>query len=223
MILLAQRLGRRLMPRLARAAVLRGWIAIGTVLMTALLWGGIWFHLQIVRTDDLAEAEHTTSNLARAFEEHIFRTLRNIDQALLRVRAAYAAQPAQFDLEAAIREDGAVTDLIIGSTLINRDGMVVWASTGSQPDLYVGDREQFRYHADNQRDDLFISRPVVGTASGRPTIQITRRIVMADGSFGGVAAVSLDPPTAICGRGRRRAHSSLARICARPRSCAPRR
>jgi len=195
MIELARRLGQRLTPwpRTGRAASMRLWIAIAAGLMTALLWSGIWFHLRIVRADDLAESEHTTSNLARAFEEHIFRTLRNLDQALLRVRAAYATQPSQFDFDAAMREDGVLTDLIIGVSLINRDGMLVWASTGSQPDLYVGDRESFRYHADSQRDDLYISRPVVGTASGRSTIQVTRRITMPDGSFGGVAAVSLDP------------------------------
>jgi signal transduction histidine kinase len=179
--------------RTRRTAAMRLWIAIGAGLMAVLLWGGIWFHLRIVRADDLAEAEHSTSNIARAFEEHIFRTLRNLDQALLRVRAAYAAQPSQFDFDAALHDDGGLSDLIIGISLINRDGALVWASTGSQPDLHFGDRESFRYHADGQSDDLYIGRPMIGHASGRLTIQITRRIIMPDGSFGGVAAISLDP------------------------------
>jgi signal transduction histidine kinase len=109
------------------------------------------------------------------------------------MRAAYAAQPSQFDFDSAMRDDSMLTDLIIGISLINRDGMLVWASAGSQPDLYVGDRAYFRYHANSPRDDLYISRPTVGHASGRLTIQITRRVTMPDGSFGGVAAISLDP------------------------------
>jgi signal transduction histidine kinase len=188
-------LARHLSPwaRRSRTDVMRLWTAVGALVMTALLWGGIWFHLQIVRADDLAEAEHTASNLARAFEEHIFRTIRGIDQALLRVRAAYAAQPSQFDFETVMRDSGALTDQVVGISLINRDGVLVWASTGAQPDLYLGKREYFRYHADGEQDDLYISKPVVGQASGRLSIQISRRITMPDGSFGGVAAVSLDP------------------------------
>ena len=81
MIELARRLGQRLTPwpRTGRAASMRLWIAIAAGLMTALLWSGIWFHLRIVRADDLAESEHTTSNLARAFDEMAERQKRAIE------------------------------------------------------------------------------------------------------------------------------------------------
>ena len=192
-------LGRRLAglraPRAggARARALRLSVAIAAGLVIALLWGGIWFHLRIVRADDIAESEHTASNLARAFEEHVFRTVRGLDLALLRVRSAYAAQPAEFDLDAAMRESGVLTDVIVGISLINREGFLVWSNTGLQPDGYFGDRESFRYHAGNPRDDLYISKPALHRNASRLTIEISRRITLPDGSFGGLAAISLDP------------------------------
>ncbi|MBI3515538.1 MAG: two-component sensor histidine kinase [Proteobacteria bacterium] len=168
-------------------------IGFGTALTIALLWSGIWFHLKTVRADHIVEAEHTATNFARAFEEHIVRTIKGIDQALLQMRGAYAANPSRFDFEATMRQDEALTDLVIGMSLINRDGVVVWASMASQPDLYLGDREHFRFHADGGADQLFIGKPVVGRISGRLSVLLSRRIVMSDGSFGGVAAISLDP------------------------------
>ena len=194
MIALAQRIAARWAPwtGAARAIAMQLWIALGAVLVIALLWGGIWFHLRIVRADDIAEAEHTASNLARAFEEHIFRTVRGLDQALLRVRAAYTAQPSAFDPDAAMRDSGVLTDQIVGIMLINTEGFLVWSSAGSQPDGYFGDREAFAFHKENPRDELYISKPTV-SAAGRPTVLITRRIALADERFGGVVAISLDP------------------------------
>jgi hypothetical protein len=48
-------------------------------LCLALLWGGIAVHLETVHADSLDKARNTAVNFARAFEEHILRTVKGAD------------------------------------------------------------------------------------------------------------------------------------------------
>jgi diguanylate cyclase (GGDEF)-like protein len=66
------------------------------------------------------------------------------------------------------------------------------ASTASTQRVSVADREHFAVHRDSQDDVLYVSKPVLGRSSQRWTIQLTRKVLDADGSFGGVVVLSVD-------------------------------
>ena len=63
----------------------------------------------------------------------------------------------------------------------------------AQPGLYnVSDRDYFKVHRDSPDRGLFIEPYVVGRAD-TPFMAVSRRITLADGSFGGVAVAAVEP------------------------------
>ena len=158
-----------------------------------LLWFGVLRSLSVEREQALRGAAQNTANLARAFEENIVRSIKAVDQTLLYVRSSHEKNPAGFDISAWARSTQAVTDLAFQIALIDRDGFMA-ASNLAQPGtrLDLSDREHFRFHVNNPRDELFISKPVLGRQSNKWSIQLTRKLIAADGSFDGVVVASLD-------------------------------
>ncbi|HUA53960.1 MAG TPA: PAS domain-containing protein [Candidatus Sulfotelmatobacter sp.] len=180
-------------PGQFRRRVIRYAILAAAAATAALLWAGIFLHLERVRVGVIAKSEAAASNLARASEEHMLRTLTAIDQALLSMRVLYAEHPGPFDFLAAMPEAQEILKFSVGAYLAKADGRVIWSSTGTGYGNYIGDREHFMFHAHSREDVPYISKPVIGRVSGKPSILVTRRISLPDGAFGGVVGVALDP------------------------------
>ena len=160
----------------------------------SLLWGGIGLLLHQQREDVLRDALHDTENLARVFEENTTRTVDAIDRTLLFLRSTYAANAGHLDLATWDRDVQALDDLTLQLAVIDAAGQLRASNLGPvRRPVDLSDREHFRAQATSGRDALFISKPVLGRESGKWSIQFTRRVVAADGSFAGVAVVSVDP------------------------------
>ena len=189
----------------ALAAVRRRIIAIvqgsgrhgGTILgvcCAAILWSGMLISLSVQRQQVIHAAMQNTANLARALEENTIRSLTMIDQTLLHAAAALQRDPAGFDLSRWARDSAFLTDPTFQLSIIDKDGYLQASTVDSAAGrLWLGDRAHFLAHANGGPDALFVSQPVVGRVSGRWSIQLTRRIEAADGSFAGVVVASLDP------------------------------
>jgi signal transduction histidine kinase/CheY-like chemotaxis protein len=63
------------------------------------------------------------------------------------------------------------------------------------PNANIADREHFLIHKRGDRDELFISRPVIGRVSGLLSVQFSRRVSDANGRMTGVGVVSIEPRT----------------------------
>jgi diguanylate cyclase (GGDEF)-like protein len=179
-------------PKFGNATV-HGSILIG-VFSLAVIWLGAWY----IANEDAKRTESTayqdTANLARAFEEHIIRLIQAHDQILLFARTSYAKNLDDFDLAQWSRDQHFATDVTLQIATTDKNGILTGSNLGMPAERTdLSDREHFRVHADTGRDDLFISKPTLGRVSGKWSIQLSRRVNAADGSFAGVVIISIDP------------------------------
>jgi diguanylate cyclase (GGDEF)-like protein/PAS domain S-box-containing protein len=162
------------------------------IFLLGLLWSAVIVHLREEREVEIRNAMKNTSNLARVFEEHTLRTLREADQVLLFMLDMYREQGGKVDLRR-LAEDGPISNRIYTYfSIIDEHGMLAAGSRPFTP-VDLSDREHFRAHVARDTNQLFIGQPVVGRASGKTSIQLSRRINKPDLTFGGVAVVSVDP------------------------------
>ena len=180
-------------PRGVRQGLRIG-LAAFAVLVLALLWGSLALYFRYDKAQALDTAQRTGENLAHTVAEHITSVLRSMDQTLAGMIRDYERDPAGFDAAAALRTHAVLTDVVFQVVIIGPDGYLIATSIGpSDQPLFLGDREHFMVHVAHDTGHIFISKPLVGRVSRRTSLQLSRRMNRADGSFGGVMLVSLDP------------------------------
>jgi len=180
------------LPPVARALLQPvSYLGLATVV---LIWAALHFHLNFVWHKAEQAAVQTTGNLARAFEEHIVRTIADIDWTIHILRAAYRRDPAGFDINLLLARDNFKNNITLQIALLGPDGIVKKSTLGPQATgIDLSDREYFRIFADGPYDQLFISKPVFGRITNRWAIQLAREVRDASGNLDGVIVASLDP------------------------------
>lgn len=186
--MLKLRLPRRQARRLPVLAWLTLVLASGAV---GVYWWRVDVFYQQLERDTLAQINLRATELASAVAAHTETTIRSVDLALRHLRDEYAAGR---DIDATVRtiRESFPPDAIVQVAVIAPDGYLRKTSIGRFERTYLGDREHFRAHLDNPDDNLFISRPVLGRASGMWSIQFTRPI-RHNGEFAGVMVLSIAP------------------------------
>lgn len=179
-----------------RAAVIRvptAAMAVFAALLTAMIWGSVGMQIHADRARQIEDTLRDSANLARTFEEHTVRTIKNVDQAVLFVKYQYEQLGQGIDIAEYLRR-GIINGRIFNQIgVIDERGMYVMSSLPDFKPMDLSDREHFKVHVERDSGELFVSKPVKGRASGKWSLQMTRRINKPDGSFGGVVVVSVDP------------------------------
>jgi diguanylate cyclase (GGDEF)-like protein/PAS domain S-box-containing protein len=161
--------------------------------MLLLVWGAIFLKIHEERDRAYLDADRDASNLARIFEEHVYRTIKSVDQSLLFLRELYKRDPANLDLMDWIIRSKIHDDQTLQLSFVGSDGNIKASNLPLRDSINVANREHFRVHISEKSDELYISEPLIGRASGKWSIQLTRGLKASDGSFAGVLVASLDP------------------------------
>jgi len=169
-------------------------LLLGAILI-GLVWTTLFFFLKNEHDSAERAAIQNSTNLAGAFEEHLSRSLSEIDRSLKIIRTLYAREPGKFDLANWLKSNRVLSADILQITIVDRGGNVkadsLWRVAQTSPDFR--DSDSFKAHAEAPDDRLVIGKPTVHQETGSWSLQLSRRIESAHGSFDGVIVATLDP------------------------------
>lgn len=168
-------------------------IVVVALLLIGALWTAVIVKLTWEEAAEEAAIEQRTMSLARVFEEHTIRTIAGVDQALRFLKFQYEGIGDRLDIASAVDQGMIDSALFNQIGVINADGIYHLSNLPDVSLVDLSDREHFSFHKASDSGALFVSKPVLGRASGKWSIQLTRRINRPDGSFDGVAVISIDP------------------------------
>jgi len=164
----------------------------GAAILLCVLWGAVFFVILRAESESVANVMRNNTNLALAVSEHSESALNQADR-LARQLRDLLADPLEFDRrKESLRSAVIESESIVQAAIASADGSIIWTTVDGPP-ANIHDREHFRVHADRDTGRPFISKPVLGRVSGNWSVQVTRRVNQADGGFGGVVVLSLNP------------------------------
>jgi len=172
----------------------RGSALLGVVII-AMLWGGIFLKYTQDSHGDLRDAERTSQSFSMVFEENVLRSIDELDNMLFYLRRNIEARKGTADYNAILHSTDIPGDIVVQVSIIDAQGILRASTAGPQPapPVDLSDREHYRAQLESNEDRLFISKPLIGRVSGKWSVQLSRRFLNTDGTFGGVIVVSLDP------------------------------
>ena len=169
--------------------------AIFGIAAIAMVWAGVFLKFSQDEHSDLLEAEHTAHSFAMVFEENVLRSIEELDSMLLYARRNIEASKDPKDYSGILHSIDLPRGIAVQMAVTDADGIMRASTAGPQPapPTDLSDREHFTAQRDSKGDGLYISEPLIGRASGKWSVQLSRRYANADGTFGGVVVASLNP------------------------------
>jgi len=140
------------------------------------------------------QTQRDAGNLALVFEQNVAHTVADLDRGIQFLRWARSHAPANVEWPDIVAQDFVSNRETAQTSVIDANGYMVTSSALLRPPapMYLGDREHFQAHLNSKGDFLFISKPVIGRASGKWSVQFARKLTDNAGQFAGVVVISLD-------------------------------
>ncbi|NDP43595.1 MAG: diguanylate cyclase, partial [Aromatoleum sp.] len=162
------------------------------VMLVAAVWTATLLQLATSERAAVTAALRDTENFVATYEQYARRAIKNADRTALLVKREFERDGAMNLPElvaAGLVDRGDFAAVRITDAL----GIVVASSLPSERPFSVADRDYFHLHAAQDTGRLDISKPVVGRATGRTVILLTRRMNHRDGTFAGTVSLAVTP------------------------------
>jgi diguanylate cyclase (GGDEF)-like protein len=165
------------------------------IVIIAMLWGGTFLKFSQDERADLEDAKRTSEGFVMVFEENVLRSIDELDNVLSYLRRNIESRKDSANFRNILNSVAMPRDIVVQMSIIDARGIMRDSTAGPQPapQIDLSDREHYTVQRDSQEDQLFISKPLIGRASNKWSVQLSRRFLNADGKFGGVVVASLDP------------------------------
>jgi PAS domain-containing protein len=161
--------------------------------IVAIMWAALIFDTDRSKQRAMDQAGSDASNLAMAFRENVKGTINAIDQLMTAIIADSSEFGKQYQIPAWVENSPLLRGTSVQISIIGPHGGTIASTPGPPGSVDSSDRPYFRYHLDLAAPQPYIGVPVIGRDAGQWSIEVTRRIPLNDGSFGGVIVVSIDP------------------------------
>ena len=170
-----------------------GVIVLFGLVLLCFLWIGLYIKVASEREIELTSAIKETEMHVRMFEEHTVRTIKGLDQIALFLKYQVEKEGQGIDILRYIREERFTGQPFNQLGVFNENGDLMASSQVPFSTTNITDREHFTVHRDVDSGKAFVSKPIFARTFNKWSIQLSRRINKADGTFGGVAVISVDP------------------------------
>ncbi len=163
----------------------------GTILIS-LVWTTLFFFLRNEHESAERAAIQNSTNLAGALEEHLSRSLSEIDRTLVVIRTLYERDRNKFDLAGWLKSSRVLNDENLKINIVDNNGNVRLSNHRA---VKLDDDEIVRRRddVDSQRDTLTVSKPIFIRSTGEWSIQFSRPVGVPNSSLKGAVIASLDP------------------------------
>ena len=161
------------------------------VVLLPILWTMVFYEISKDRKRAEDEGSRSATNFARLIENHVYRTIKRIDDALISLQSTY---PDDHSSAAAVELwlNSTVASNAFQISLLDAGGAIIGSNRGPAPAIDPSVRDHFRHLAEGDLNDLFISKPLGAKAEGQSAIRLARRLARKDGSFAGIIVASLE-------------------------------
>jgi diguanylate cyclase (GGDEF)-like protein len=160
--------------------------------LALILLVGLWMSTGAIIRLQRANAERAAAALSRelvdTYEAQVVRALREIDQTLRVVKYWPEAAQSRNTLANLKRNGLLPPDILFAVSIADGNGDIVQSNRPLTKDKNIADQDFFR---EQRQEDALLVGQISPGANGEATLQFSRRLDAADGSFAGVVVVTV--------------------------------